>query len=212
VGLLGLLSAGAALLGASELVAIPGVPAPALALSAVLLAGLLFLGNTPSFAPDHGFRVLVVAWLFFLGGALAILPVVSRWQGAWPLVEAIAANRRPGDLLVQRGDYLEMVPFYARQVTPLSAIGPGSELSFGRGIDRSGIFQTDEEFTRLWNGPRRVLAVLHRDMLREWRSPGTGRVPYVILATARKAKYLLVSNDPERAARAASPVSIVDVR
>jgi 4-amino-4-deoxy-L-arabinose transferase-like glycosyltransferase len=200
MGLFGALCAGAALLGVSDLVAIPGIPGPALALSAALLSGLLLVGAAPFLAPDHGLRIVGAAWLLFLGAALWVLPVYSRWQGAWPIVEGIAANRQPGDLLVQRGDYVESVPFYARQLTPLSAIGPGSELTFGRGLDRTGVFQTDEEFTRVWNGPRRVLAVLHRDVLREWKEPGPGRGPFKTLATARNGKFLLVSNDPGRVA------------
>ncbi len=202
-GFLGLLSAAAALAGASGLVAIPGIQAPALALSACLLAGFLMVGSVSSIKPAEGLRVLVASWLLFLGGALGALPVYARWQGTWPIVEAIGANRRPGDLLVQRGDYAPSIPFYERQVTLLSAIGPGSELTFGRGLDRSGVFQSDEEFARVWNGPHRVLAVLHRDVLKEWMEPKRNLAPYRILATARRDKYLLVSNDPVRIVLAA---------
>lgn len=202
-GFLGVLSAAAALAGASGLVAIPGIQAPAIALSACLLAGFLMVGGISSIAPTEGLRVLAAAWLLFLGGALGALPAYARWQGTWTIVEAIGASRHPGDLLVQRGAYVESIPFYARQVTPLSVIGPGSELTFGRGLDRTGIFQTDDEFARVWNGPRRVLAVIHRDVLKGWMEPKGGLAPYRILATARRDKYILVSNDPVRIAHAA---------
>jgi 4-amino-4-deoxy-L-arabinose transferase-like glycosyltransferase len=205
MGLFGGLSAIAALAGASGLVAIPGIPAQALALSACLLVGFLLVGSASAVAPAQGLRVLAASWLLFLGGALCVLPAYARWQGTWPIVEAIAANRRPGDLLVQRGRYVESIPFYSRQLTPLSAIDAGSELSFGRKLDRTGIFQTDEAFNLIWNGPRRVLAVLHRDVLKEWTEPERDRVPYRILATAQRERYLLVSNDPVRVAPAALP-------
>ncbi len=195
-GFLGTLGAAAAGIGAVDDLGIPGIAEPAIVLSGVLLAGsvLIFLG--PVIAPEHGLHIACVAWLLLLGGLLVPLPSFARWQGTWPISDAIARHRRPGDVVVQRGDYLESVPFYVRQVTPLSRIGPGSELTFGRGLDRSGVFQTDEEFDRLWNGPRRVLAVLHRDVLAEWNGEPGRRRRYLLLATAHKGRYVLVTNDP----------------
>jgi 4-amino-4-deoxy-L-arabinose transferase-like glycosyltransferase len=197
-GLVGILGAAAAWIGAVDVSAIPGLADPALVLSGALLVGFLLVGSGPTLAPERGLHLAGVAWVLFLGASLFVLPAYARWDGAWPIAEAVAATRRPGDLLVQRGDYVESLPFYARQVTPLSRIGAGSELTFGRGLDRTGIFQTDEEFTRLWNGPRRVLAVLRRDVLREWAEPGSRRRPYAILATAHEDRFVLVSNDPGR--------------
>ena len=212
MGFFGILSVAAALLGVSGIVAIPGISTPALVLSACLLTGFLMIGGSSAVAPSQGLRVLAVASLLFLAAALGALPAFARWQGTWPIVEALAENRRPEDLLVQRGDYVESIPFYARQLTPLSAIGAGSELTFGRKLDRTGIFLTDEEFTRTWNGTRRVLAVLHRNVLREWTEPGTHRTAYRVLATAQRDKFLLVSNDPgrehARAPREPDPVPV----
>ena len=203
MGIFGVLSVAAALLGATGIVAIAGISAAAFGLSACLLAGFLLVGGSSALSPRQGLPVLAAAWLLFLGAALGALPLFARWQGTWPIVEALAASRRPGDLLVQRGRYVESIPFYARQLTPLSAISTGSELNFGRGLDRTGIFQTDEEFTRVWNGPRRVLAILHRDVLPEWTGPQAHRSPYRILATAQQDKYTLVSNDADRAPESA---------
>ncbi|MHB8798599.1 MAG: phospholipid carrier-dependent glycosyltransferase [Thermoanaerobaculia bacterium] len=194
-GLLGLLSAAAAWAGASEDLAIPDAAGPFLVLSAALLAGFLLVAIGPTVVPERGIPLAGAAWVLFLGGALIVLPPWARWDGSWPLVAALDESLRPGDLLVQRGDYVESLPFYARRVTPLSRIGAGSELAFGRDRDRSGIFQTDEEFTRLWNGPRRVFVLLHRDVLREWADPETGRRAYRILATAHRDRLVLVSND-----------------
>ena len=83
-------------------------------------------------------------------------------------------------------------------MTRLSRVRPKDELALGRALDRSGVFQTDEEFSREWNGPRRVLAVLDRDVLREWSGPRAHRVPYRILATTWRGERVLVSNDPGR--------------
>lgn len=197
-GLVGLLGTAAAWVGAVDVSAVPGLAGPALVLSSALLVGFLLVGIGPTLAPERGVLLAGAAWVLFLGASLFVLPAWARQDGAWPIAEAVAATRRPGDLLVQRGDYVESLPFYARQVTPLSRIGDGSELTFGRGLDRTGIFQEDEEFTRVWNGPRRVLAVLHRDVLCEWAGPGSRRRPYSILATAHKDRFVLVSNDPGR--------------
>jgi len=206
-GLVGLLGVAAAWLGASDAAGIPGLAGPALVLSGALLVGFLLVGSGPTLAPERGLHLAGAAWLLFLGASLLVLPAFARWDGAWRIAETVAATRQPGDLLVQRGDYVESLPFYVRQLTPLSRIGEGSELSFGRRLDRTGIFQTDAEFTRLWNGPRRVLAVLHRDVLGEWTGPGSRR-PYTILATAHRDRYVLVSNRPGRTPEvAALPVA-----
>ncbi len=204
-GLVGLLGTAAAWVGAADVAAIPGLAGSALLLSGALLAGFLLVGIGPTLAPERGVLLAGTAWVLFLGASLFVLPAWARWDGAWPIAEAVAATRRPGDVLVQRGDYVESLPFYARQVTPLSLIGEGSELTFGRGLDRTGVFQTDEEFTRLWNGPRRVLVVLRREVLREWTGPGSRRRPYAILATAHRDRFVLVSNDPGRVVAHAAP-------
>lgn len=193
-GLLGLLGAGAAWIGAADDLGIPGIAEPVLLLSGALLAGFVLMVVGPSIAPGRGLHFAGAAWLLFLGGTLVPLPSFARWQGTWPISEAIARHRRPGDVLVQRGDYLESVPFYARQVTPLGRIGSGSELTFGRGLDRTGVFQTDDEFDRLWYGSRRVLAVLHRDVLAEWNAEPGHRRRYFLLAAAHKGRFVLVTN------------------
>ena len=204
-GLLGVLAAAAAWAGAFEDLAVPSLAGPLLALSATLLAGFLLVGIAPTLAPERGLLLVGSAWLLFLGGAHLVLPAWARWDGSWPVVAALRETLRPGDLLLQRGDYVESLPFYARRLTPLSRIGAGSELEFGRSHDRTGLFQTDEEFTRLWNGPGRVLAVLHRDVLGEWAAAGSRRRPYTILATAHRDRWVLVSNEAGRLlARAAT--------
>ena len=194
-GLLGLLAAATAWAGATEDLAVPGLAEPAMGFAAALLAGFLLVGIGPSLVPERGLLLAGAAWILFLGGAHLVLPAWARWDGSWPVVAALRETLRPGDLLVQRGDYVESLPFYSGRLTPLSRIGAGSELEFGRRRDRDGIFQTDEEFSRLWNGRRRVLAVLHREVLGEWAAPGNQRRPYTILATAHRDRWVLVSNE-----------------
>ena len=192
---LGLLSVAAAVAGTSGLLPIPGLATPALVLSAALLLSFVLVAGLPRFAPKAGLTVVAGAWLLFLAASSAALAPIARQDSAWPIAEAIRAERRPGDLIVQRGDYVQAIPFYAGQVTPLSRIGEQSELDFGRRHDRTGIFQTDEEFVRLWNGPRRVLAVLHVDVLEEWKKPGAARKPFRILAEGKGGKFVLVASD-----------------
>lgn len=194
-GLLGLLAAATAWAGATENLAVPDLAEPALGFAAALLAGFLLVGIGPTLVPERGLLLAGAAWILFLGGAHLVLPAWARWDGSWPVVAALRETLRPGDLLVQRGDYVESLPFYSGRLTPLSRIGAGSELEFGRRRDRNGIFQTDEEFTRLWNGRRRVFAVLHREVLGEWAAPGNRRRPYTILATAHRDRWVLVSNE-----------------
>ncbi len=205
MGFLGALSAAAAVLGVAEVVAIPGVSGPALGVSGALLAGFLLVSGVPLVAPNQGLRALGVAWLLFLGAALAGLSTYVRVYGSWPVVEALEEHRRPGDVVVQRGDYVQSVVFYAQQVTPLSKVRPKDELTLGRALDRRGVFQSDGDFERVWNGPRPVLAILHRDVLKEWSARGSHRAPYYILATTRGDERLLVSNGPVRISHAILP-------
>lgn len=136
------------------------------------LLQLLPLGRGKFFG-EPIFRV-ALPWLIFLGGSVAAFPPVARAITPWPLIQAIGRLLRPGDHLVQRGHYLEVVPFYAGRVTPVSGLG-WSELDFGRSHlppERlSEMFPDDASFRELWNGPSRMLVVVHRDRIREW-SPG----------------------------------------
>ena len=198
LGLFGALSVAAAVFGATDLVAFPGLSGPALGLAAALLLGFLLVGAVPLVAPGQGLRAAAAAWVLFLAAAHVALPPFVRGYGSWPLVEALEKERRPGDVVVQRGDYVHSLVFYSRQRTPLSRIRPKDELDLGRRLDRSGVFQSDESFAALWNGPRRVLALLHRDVLREWTGPGSLRTTYAVLAADRDGRHLLVSNDPGR--------------
>lgn len=164
-------------------------------LESFLILWVLLVGIGPTLVPERGLLLVGSAWLLLLGGAHLALPAWARWDGSWPVVTVLRETLRPGDVLLQRGDYVGFLPLYARRLTPLSRIGAESELAFGRSHDRTGLVQTDEEFTRIWNGPRRVLALLHREVLGEWAAPGNRRRPYSILATAHRDRWVLVSNE-----------------
>ena len=133
-------------------------------------------------------------WLAFLAAAVAALPGVARNITPWNLAETAVREKKPGDLLLQRGHYVQVVPFYARSLTPIGHLG-WHELNFGQSqAPGSPLFPSDEEFAALWKGPKRVLAVTHRD---QWRAfgerPLVGRPP-VILAVEPNGKHALLAN------------------
>ena len=134
-------------------------------LGGLLLGFILLL--LPSGPHVRGFRettvALVLPWLIFLAGSVAAFPAVARAITPWSLIVSLQKELRPADKLVQRGHYLEVVPFYTRRLTPVSALG-WSELDFGREhlspLRRAELFPSETEFTELWNGPVRVLGSL----------------------------------------------------
>ena len=135
-------------------------------------------------------------WILFAAGAVAALPGISRSISPWPLVEALRKNLRPGDLLVQRGTYLQAVPFYAKRTTPVFGLG-WHELNFGAQRTKDPtLFPPDAEFVRIWNGPGRVLAVVHRDRIRSFKDPRLGLVPPLFLGKTLNDKGYLLANRP----------------
>jgi 4-amino-4-deoxy-L-arabinose transferase-like glycosyltransferase len=169
----------------------------------VALAGLL-LGVLLNLAPAGRLTgitrrdvILPVAgpWLIFFAGLLVLLPGAARWVTPWPLVSAVLREMRPGDVLVQRGHYVQAVPFYTRMLTPVSALG-WHELDFGKTRDGSaGLFPSDAEFTALWNGPLRVLAVVHRDHVRDFANPTLSlKGPPLLLGSESEGKHYLLAN------------------
>ncbi len=150
--------------------------------------------------PPDASRTLVVAiatpWLALLLTGLVALPQIARTVTPWPVVSALLANLKPEDVLLQRGRYWQVVPFYTRRVTPVSALG-WHELNFGRErtADQS-LVPTEDDFFRLWNGATRVFVVLHRDRLRDLLDESRSRIPPRVLATAPFEKAVLVVNRP----------------
>ena len=132
-----------------------------------------------------------------LSGALVLaLPPVARSITPWPLVATLKRELRPDDLLLQRGHYLQGPAFYTKRLTPVADL-PWSELDFGKEeARRRGLYLSDEEFAKKWNGPTRVLCVVHFGHMRDFADPAAGlSIPHV-LARSPNGKFLLVSNRP----------------
>ena len=137
---------------------------------------------------------LAAVWLLFVAALVAALPGVARHITPWPLVEVILREKGPDDLLLQRGHYLQAVPFYARTLTPVSRLG-WHELNFGQTqAPGSPLFPSDEAFAEAWNGPERVLAVVHRDLLKDFSAPPLADRKAIVLALSPSGKHALLAN------------------
>jgi 4-amino-4-deoxy-L-arabinose transferase-like glycosyltransferase len=178
-----------------------GVSGQAAAAAAVIAVGALWqiglaqglVGQTRRWRREPAVP-LAAAWLLFVAALVAALPGVARHITPWPLVEAVLREKGPGDLLVQRGHYLQVVPFYARTLTPVASLG-WHELNFGQSqAPGSPLFPSDEEFAALWNGPKRVLAVVHRDHLASFALSPLNAHPPSILAVTPSGKHALLAN------------------
>jgi 4-amino-4-deoxy-L-arabinose transferase-like glycosyltransferase len=135
-------------------------------------------------------------WLAFVGALVAALPSVARSVTPWPLVAVLRRELRPDDQLLQKGSYLQAPAFYAKRLTPIADL-PWSELDFGREEARGrGLYLSDEEFARRWNGPARVLCVVHFGRLRDFGNPARGLSSPRILAVSPNGKFYLVANRP----------------
>ena len=139
---------------------------------------------------------VAVPWLLFVAGLLAVLPGAARAITPWPVVSRAVAILGPGDLLLQKGHYLEVLPFYARRLTPVSSLS-WSELDFGRShAGTAALFPTDEEFAASWNGSQRVLAVVHRDHVSAFGRPPLATTRTEVVASEASGKHVLLSNRP----------------
>lgn len=186
--LLGLIAAGGAVAGTiyGPLWGIRLAAAVAVAgLLAVFLAFLLL-------RPARLVPAVAAGWLVFFSGAVLAFPAVARAITPWPLVEALTKDLRPGDRIVQYGHFVEVIPFYARRLTPIATLG-WSELDFGRAhAHEAGLFLSEKELADLWNGPDRVFAMVHFGRLPGWAQKGLASP--TVLATQSNRKHYLVWN------------------
>ncbi|MBK8597187.1 MAG: glycosyltransferase family 39 protein [Holophagales bacterium] len=135
-------------------------------------------------------------WIGVVAALVFALPSAARSITPWPLVAALKNELRPADLLVQRGAYLQSPAFYTKRLTPIVDLG-WSELDFGRaGAAARGLHLSEEEFARKWNGPGRVLCVVHFGHLRDFGNPALGLSLPHVLARSPNGKYFLVANRP----------------
>ena len=135
-------------------------------------------------------------WLAFVAGLLVVLPGAARVVTPWPVASRALEILEADALLLQKGHYLEVLPFYAKRLTPIASLS-WSELDFGRSHSGTeALFPKDGEFAASWNGARRVLAVVHRDHLGEFGRPPLSTTPAEILAREASGKHVLLSNRP----------------
>lgn len=133
-------------------------------------------------------------WIGFVASLLFALPAVARSLTPWPFVAVLKRELRADDVLLQRGHYLQVVPFYTRRLTPLVDL-PFSELDFAKEEARGrGLYLDGEEFARRWNGPARVLCVAHGRHLGDFLNPAMGLSRPRILAVSPNGKFVLLAN------------------
>ncbi len=162
-----------------------------------LLGGFVLNVSPRLFHPRRGGDpALAVAapWLTFVAGLLIVLPGVAREITPWPIASRTLEILEPDDLLLQKGHYLEVLPFYVRRLTPVASLG-WSELDFGRSHPGTEtLFPSDEAFAADWNGSRRMLVVVHRDQLGAFGRSPLSATPATFLARETSGKHLLLSN------------------
>jgi hypothetical protein len=123
-----------------------------------------------------------------------VLPGAAREITPWPIASRALEVLEPDDLLLQKGHYLEVLPFYLGRLTPVVSLG-WSELDFGRSHPGSeALFPSEEAFAEEWNGSRRMLVVVHRDQLGAFGRPPLSGTPAEVLAREASGKHLLLSN------------------
>jgi hypothetical protein len=137
---------------------------------------------------------VVAPWLAFVAFLLAVLPGAARRVTPWPVVAPALAALEGDAVLAQRGHYLEVLPFYAGRTTPVAALG-WSELDFGRSHPGTGeLFPSDEAFAALWNGPRKVVVVVHRDHIASFGKPPLSQTRAGLLGREENAKHVALTN------------------
>ncbi len=157
------------------------------------------LNVSPRLTRGAGAEPLVAGpWIAFTAFLLAALPGAARWVTPWPVVAPALGALTDDAALVQRGHYLEVLPFYAKRLTPISSLG-WSELDFGRShAGTEALFPKDEEFAALWNGPRKVVVMVHRDHLAGFGKLPLSVTPPTVLGRENNAKHFVLTNqNPE---------------
>ena len=137
---------------------------------------------------------IAAPWLASLFALLLILPAVARAITPWPIISTLLRELKPDDLLIQRGHYLQATPFYTKRFVLVTGFG-WDELSFGSTREGSeGRFPSQEEFLRMWDGPKRAFLIVHEDDLEMMSDPKTGFRPGRVLARLQNEKFSLMTN------------------
>jgi 4-amino-4-deoxy-L-arabinose transferase-like glycosyltransferase len=137
---------------------------------------------------------IAVPWSAFLITLLLMLPAAARWITPWPINSVLEHELKPDDVLAQYGHYMQTAPFYAKRFLLVSGLG-WHELNFGSTRKGSeGRFPSEAEFRALWDGPRRVFAIVYEDDLPKFGDPKTGLKPGRLLAQMQNRKFSLLVN------------------
>ena len=137
---------------------------------------------------------IAAPWLVFIFGLLLILPAAARVVTPWPVISTLLRELKPGDLLVQKGHYMQATPFYTKRFVLVTGVG-WNELVFGSTRAGSeGRFPSREEFLRIWDGPQRVFLILHEDDLEMMSDPKEGFPPGRELARMQNGRFTLLVN------------------
>ena len=70
--------------------------------------------------------MVAAPWLTFVAGLLIVLPGAAREITPWPIASRALEVLEPDDLLLQKGHYLEVLPFYARRASRRSLRSGGA--------------------------------------------------------------------------------------
>lgn len=141
-------------------------------------------------------RAVAGGWVLVLASLLFQLGPFARATTSWPLTEALLRELGPDDIVLQRGSYLQALPFYARRVTPIAAFG-GGELEYGRDLGTApASFLGEKEFDAVWNGTRRVFVATHFGSLDAFTNRARGLVPHRHVAATPDHKFVLLCNRP----------------
>ena len=193
----GALSSGALVYGfAAGYVDQFGLLKPGILILAALTAGALW-NFTASLRPARRGEValaVIVPWLAFLCGTLWSFPRVAQAITPWPLVTALQKELSPGDILMQKGHYVQAIPFYLKRPTPVVGL-EWHELNFGQARTKDpSLVPTPAAFAGMWNGESRVFVIVHKAHIPSFGKPPLSETPIHLLARTLNGKHYLLSN------------------
>lgn len=156
VGTVGYCVFGKAVAG-NELIAL------AVTMSAPLTAGAVLALYAGTHQETRSAAVMLCFTAMCLSASLqGLFRVVADGRTALPVAKAIAAIRRPGDVVVNYKDYLQGLPFYLK--TRVLLVDYRGELMFGSNHPRGqGWFISEDEFLKRWlYGEERLILAISR--------------------------------------------------
>jgi hypothetical protein len=140
----------------------------------------------------------VAVFLAVVACAAAAVPELDRYRSVKGLVAPLAAELKPGDVLVNYDDYYHGTPFYSRR--RVVVVRNWGELDYGRRQDpraRRWFLPDDRAFVRLLQDPRRrVIALAETQAFRRLERRIRGTPGVLLFEWARLGDKSLFSNRP----------------